>query len=203
MKPVNSLAASAAVAVVALFATSALLVEQPKLRDTLRAHDPQVSSVIFSPDGQTLASSSGLTTRIWDLTSGKSDSVASRFAPNAPFSADGQTLLLCGASSYPKQVYDVKSGKTTTVIEAPGTTLIAFSPDGRTEVLSRGFNDFGMRHLVGSFDLSTGQSAVSLTGAAFPGLKQSATFSLSTAVPTAKRSQPSRNLPKRSILISS
>ena len=156
------------------------------MRDTLRGHKQRVSSIIFSPDGKRIASTDYSTTIIWDLAAGKSATIRSRLDPNATFSADGQTLVLPSATRDPKQVYDIESGNTTPVkeTEAPGARLIAFSPDGKTEVFYQG-GDFmksqggvyRMRHLNGRFDLSTGQTATLLTGAAFEGLKQFATFS--------------------------
>lgn len=187
MNHFNRVTAAVAVAFATVLATNLLQAEEPRLRDTLRGHKQRVSSFIFSPDGKRLASTDFSTTIIWDLAAGKSVAVRSRLDPNAAFSADGQTLVLPSATRDPKQVYDVESGNTTPVkeTEAPGATLIAFSPDGKTEVLYQGGDflksqggEFRMRHLNGRFDLSTGQSAILLTGAGFGGaLRQSTTFS--------------------------
>ena len=140
MNLISRVTAAGAVAVVTVLATSLLLAEEPRLRDTLRGHNQRVSSFIFSPDGKRLASTDFSTTIIWDLAAGKSVTIRSRLDPNAAFSADGQTLVLPSAMRDPKQVYNIESGNTTPVkeTEAPGATLIAFSPDGKTEVFYQG-----------------------------------------------------------------
>ena len=50
---------------------SPLSAQEPKLRDTLKGHKAYVSSVAYSPDGKTLASSADSTIKLWDVATGK------------------------------------------------------------------------------------------------------------------------------------
>ncbi len=92
--------------------------------------------VAFSPNGSTLASSSGETVHLWDVTSeerkttltGHSEGVTS-----VAFSPDGRTLA---SGSYDKTVrlWDVASGEIKAILTGHTDKVlsIAFSPDGRT-----------------------------------------------------------------------
>ena len=68
------------------------------LKTTISGHSAPVYSVAFSPDGQTLASGSGVvggTIKIWNVTTGQEIRTLSRHSTPAlsvAFSPDGQTL---------------------------------------------------------------------------------------------------------------
>ena len=58
---------------VELVVVSPLSAQEPQLRDTLKGHTYQVTTVAFSPDGKTLASGScDQTIKLWDITTGTS-----------------------------------------------------------------------------------------------------------------------------------
>jgi WD40 repeat protein len=68
----------------------------------LVGHDNKVSLFVFSPDGQTLASTSGdLTTRLWSVTHGR-EVVCRRpeFVEGLAFSPDGNLLFVGHGSQH-------------------------------------------------------------------------------------------------------
>jgi len=178
MKTGAVMTATAAALVLALI-TCPLAADEPTLRATLRAQKQRITHIAFSPDGKSLVSSGwDPQARVWDLASGKSFTIPSRkLDPFAEFGADGGTVVVGGATNSEKLLYDVASGTGRTVRESPGTTLVGFSPDGKTEFLAQGRAQFAMRRLATAYDLSTGPSTIPLTGAVSAGLIQSWTFS--------------------------
>ena len=120
-------------------------------------------SVVFSSDGQTLASGSDdKKIRLWDVASrhpktvltGHSDTVRS-----VVFSPDGQTLA-SGSHDKTVRLWDVASGDIKTILighTAP-VTSVAFSPDGGT--LASGSSDRTVR----LWDVASEQPKVILTG---------------------------------------
>lgn len=102
---------------------------------TLKGHKRQISSISFSPDGQTIASGSRDTmVKLWDAASGNlkqnldghQDGVRS-----LSFSPDGR-ILASGSSDQTIQLHDTVNGKLLYVKSFGGDVIgLAFSPDGQ------------------------------------------------------------------------
>ena len=114
-------------------------------KKTLAGHTDNVTSVAFSSDSRTLASSSvDNTVRLWDVVTdahkatftGHTDTVVS-----VAFSPDG-SLLASGSDDNTIILWDVDTGKlkTTFVAHTNGINDVAFSPDGKT-LASCGYRD--------------------------------------------------------------
>ena len=129
----------------------------------LTGHTAEVRSVAFSPDGQTLASSSDDNTiRLWDVQTGV---LKRRFlghteaVRSVDFSPDGQTLA---SSSWDDTVrlWDVLTGAEKKILTGHRYSVysVAFSPDGQT-IASGGWDD-----TVRLWDVLTGAEKKILTG---------------------------------------
>ncbi|MBD2441572.1 PQQ-binding-like beta-propeller repeat protein [Nostoc sp. FACHB-110] len=124
-----------------------------KLISTLKGHRNAILSVIFSPNGKTIASASGRTLnavsnensiKIWNVATGKlistingdSREFNSGFSPVA-FSPDGKTIASVSDDSSVK-IWDVATGKLIFTLNGDsrefnsGFSPVAFSPDGKT-----------------------------------------------------------------------
>ncbi len=132
-------------------------------RSTFKGHGDYVSSVIFSPDGQTLASGSAdKTVKLWDTKTGKElvtfkghgDRVSS-----LAFSPDGRTLA-SGSLDKTVKLWDAKTGQELVTLKGHGDHVysVAFSPDGRT--LASG----GLDTTVKLWDTKTWQELTTLKG---------------------------------------
>ena len=111
----------------------------------------RISSVVFSPDGKTLAGgSSDHTVRLWDVKTGepKGTLTGHRHTVNSvAFSPDGKLLASSGSYDHTVRLWDTETwepkgtlnghtnGHTERFIEipfSPWVTGVAFSPDGKT-----------------------------------------------------------------------
>ena len=136
--------------------------EVVSLLHTLRDRD-FISSVAFSPDGQTLASGSyDNTINLWNLTTGQE--VRTLFGHtdevwSVAFSPDGQTVA-SGSSDKSIKIWDVASSQEVRTL--PGHTSyvssVAFSPDGQT--LASGSEDYTIK----LWNVPTGKKLRTLTG---------------------------------------
>jgi WD40 repeat protein/serine/threonine protein kinase len=129
---------------------------------TLVAHTSFVSSIAFSPDGQTLASSDDQTVRLWDVTTGQSLNTLAGHTHgvlSAAFSPDGQTLA-SGSMDQTVRLWDVTTGQSLKTLAGHTNFVwaVVFSPDGQT--LASGSDDQTVR----LWDVTTGQSLKTLSG---------------------------------------
>ncbi|WP_437650641.1 pentapeptide repeat-containing protein [Sorangium sp. So ce362] len=129
----------------------------------LTGHSDWITSIAFSPDGDTLASGSDdCTIRLWDVSTGNVLGVLkghSRHVTTVAFSPGGE-LLASGAHDATVRLWQVATFRQLSVLQGhlDGVTSVTFSPDG--EVLASGAHDATVR----LWTLSTGDMLRLLSG---------------------------------------
>ncbi len=110
----------------------------------LEGHNAALTSVVFSPDGKKLATSSeDNTAKIWDLGSGKPTMTFQGHKASvlsAAFSPDG-TQIATGSADSTVIIWDINSGKASKTLSGHRAEInsVAFSPDGA--LLATGSSD--------------------------------------------------------------
>ena len=139
----------------------------------LTGHTWHVESVVFSPDGKTLASNSTDGIRLWDTNTGETrHTLTGHTGSSVVFSPDGKTLASgSGFSGYPIndelgwfsdytiRLWDTNTGETrhTLTGHTHDVSSVAFSPDGTT-LASGSWKE------VRLWDTNTGDTLNTLTG---------------------------------------
>ena len=126
----------------------------------LDGHTDWVNSVVLSPDGATLASSSEGergTILLWDVASGQLKATLDGGVGSMVFSSDG-TVLASGSWDGGVRLWDAASGQPKATLEGQGVLSKAFSPDGAT--LASGSIDGEVQ----LWDVASGQLKTTLNG---------------------------------------
>jgi WD40 repeat protein/Mg-chelatase subunit ChlD len=150
--------------IVFLFPFSGVGADAPQI---LKGHSSRVTSVVYSPDGNTLASGSrDNTVKLWDAETGELKHTLTGHSNDVnaiAFSPDGKTLA---SASYDKTIklWNVQTGELEHTLTGHSSLvmLIAYSPDGKTLASASSFlsND----KTIKLWNVKTGELKHTFTG---------------------------------------
>ena len=128
----------------------------------LTGHTDGVNSVSFSPDGNTIATGSDDTIRLWDVNTGRNIRTLTGHTSgvnSVSFSPDGNTIA-SGNWDDTVRLWDVNTGRNIRTLtgHTNGVNSVSFSPDGNT--IATGSDD----HTVRLWDVNTGRNIKTFTG---------------------------------------
>ncbi len=134
-----------------------------KQLQTVKGHEEQVWSVVFSPDGKQLATASfDNTARLWDVATGKQLQILNgheNMVTSVVFSPDGKQLAT-GSADKTARLWDVATGTLLQTLNGHEEQVwsVVFSPDGKQ--LATASNDKTAR----LWDVATGKQLQILNG---------------------------------------
>lgn len=140
-----------------------ICLEQTSYHQLLVGHRDTVKSVVFSPDGQTIASSSSDTTiKLWNAVTGRERVALDGHAGpvnSVSFSPDGRTIA-SGSHDKTVKLWDAATGQESVTLSGhtKKVTSVSFSLDGQTIV--SGSHD----KTIKLWDASMGQERATLSG---------------------------------------
>lgn len=126
--------------------------EESELRHFITGHNRRITSLAFSPDGQTLASGHSYLVRLWDISNGKLKATGNEhpfqvFVRSVDFTPDGKKLASLNLSIQSSDskgeilLWDAATGEYQVTLKGHGKALgrtqhwhpnsIAFTPDGK------------------------------------------------------------------------
>jgi WD40 repeat protein len=110
-------------------------VEKGEQVGTLKGHSGVVGTILFSPDGKTLASAGDNSVRIWDVDTGATRQILrghQKQVESVAISGDGR-VLASGGFDETARAWDAATGKLLATFEHDDPVLsVAISPDGKT-----------------------------------------------------------------------
>ncbi len=138
---------------------------------TLKGHLGRVSSVAFSPDGNSIASGGGrggndTTVKIWDAKTGKEKLTLkghTYFVSSVAFSPDGNSIA-SGSDDRTVKIWDAKTGKEKLSLEGYTGFVrsVAFSPDRNS--IATGSVNRGWEGVIKIWDAKTGKEKLTFKG---------------------------------------
>jgi WD40 repeat protein/serine/threonine protein kinase len=138
---------------------------------TLDGHASAVTSLVFTPDGKRLASTSAGNLKVWDSVSGRellSIALANAQAPRLAFSPNGRYLAVANGD-FDKgtiRLLDARTGKGELALDGHtgSAAALAFTPDSERLVTTDG-GKAGAATRIKLWDVQTGHEVLTLSGA--------------------------------------
>ena len=109
-----------------------------RTQHTIRPSARGPLSLVFSPDGTTMATTSGGSVKAWDVRTGdlRDGFTAGTEVGSPTFSPDGRTLAAAGSGGV--RLWDLATGRARISLPGRSPAAVVFSPDGRTLAVGTG-----------------------------------------------------------------